>query len=243
MKAIEADAVGARKVNWVLFTSKTYAMILYLLLSLPLGIIYFTVAITGITLSIGLTPIFIGIPLFFVVAKLLNKIVKFEQGMIRQILGIPNPPSSYSDVQQHEAQQKMSMFKAMTRGFSGELFIRDLLLILLRFVTGIVFFVVMVTVLSVGLALMVSPIVHIILLDAIQIDIFENSLFSLLHIDWSYNQQYILYVAVGAVIFWGALHIVKGLMQIQSKMMMVEEADQQQPPAPVPAVGQNHIVS
>jgi len=233
MKAVEADTMGSRKVQWLLFNSKTYAMILYLLLALPLGIIYFTVAVTGIALSIGLTPIFIGIPLFFVVAKLLNQIVKFEQGMIRQILGLPSPPSSYSYTQQHEAQQSMSMFKVMTRGFSGEIFIRDLLLILLKFVTGIVFFVVMVTFLSVGLALMFSPIVHIILLETIQIDIFENSLFSLLSIHWSYTQQYILYVALGAVISWAALHIVKGLMQIQGRMMMVEVDYQQQPPAPV----------
>lgn len=78
MKAIEATVKAPTgKVNWVIFNPKTYATILYLLLSLPLGIIYFTVAITGLALSIGLTPILIGIPLFFGVAKLLNGIVNF----------------------------------------------------------------------------------------------------------------------------------------------------------------------
>lgn len=207
--------------KWVLFNPKTYATILYLLLSLPLGIIYFTVAITGLVLSIGLTPIFIGIPLFFGVAKLLNGIVLFEQSMIRQILGLPSPSVSYSYHQQSEAVQ--NWLKRMVSGFDGALFIRNLLLVLLRFVTGIVFFVIMVTVISLGLGLIALPVVHIILMNELKLDILENSLFSYFHIDWTYNQQYLLYVGVGLVLFWVALRVVNGLMQIQRRIMYVDE--------------------
>jgi len=223
MKAIEATAKASTgKVNWVLFNPKTYATILYLLLSLPLGIIYFTVAITGLALSIGLTPIFIGIPLFFGVAKLLNGIVNFEQSMIRQILGLPIPPVSYTyNQQQSEAGQNWLM--RMVRGFDGGLFIRNLLLVLLRFVTGIVFFVIMVTVISLGLGFIALPVVHIILMNEMKLDILENTLFSYFHIDWTYNQQYMLYVGVGLVLFWIALRVVNGLMQIQRRIMYVDE--------------------
>ncbi|MDH6671251.1 hypothetical protein M2277_001901 [Paenibacillus sp. LBL] len=229
MKAMETTAKArAGKVNWVLFNPKTYATILYLMLSLPLGIIYFTVAITGIVLSIGLTPVFIGIPLFFGVAKLLNGIVIFEQSLIRQILGLPNPPVAYSNHQQSEAGQ--NWLKRMVSDFDGGLFIRNLLLVLLRFVTGIVFFVVMVTVISLGLGLIALPVVHIILMNEMQIDILENSLFSYFHIDWTYNQQYLLYAGVGLVLFWIALRVVNGLMQIQRRIMYVDE------PYPQPSV-------
>ncbi|MEC0090449.1 sensor domain-containing protein [Paenibacillus macquariensis] len=222
MKAIEATAKAPTgKVNWVLFNPKTYATILYLLISLPLGIIYFTVAITGLALSIGLTPIFIGIPLFFGVAKLLNGIVNFEQSMIRQILGLPTPPVSYTYNQQSESGQNWLM--RMVRGFDGGLFIRNLLLVLLRFVTGIVFFVIMVTVISLGLGFIALPVVHIILMNEMKIDILENTLFSYFHIDWTYNQQYMLYVGVGLVLFWIALRVVNGLMQIQRRIMYVDE--------------------
>ncbi|GGH36108.1 sensor domain-containing protein [Paenibacillus segetis] len=231
MKAIDAPAkVQTGKVNWVLFNPKTYTTILYLLLSLPLGIIYFTVAITGLALSIGLTPIFIGIPLFFGVAKLLQGIVNFEQSMIRQILGLPNPPVSYTSNQQPEAGQNWLM--RMVRGFDGALFIRNLLLVLLRFVTGIVFFVIMVTVISLGLGFIALPVVHIILMNEMQLDILENSLFSYFHIDWTYNQQYLLYVGVGLVLFWIALRVVNGLMQIQRRIMYVDEP-YQRPSVPV----------
>ncbi|MFF2886286.1 sensor domain-containing protein [Paenibacillus sp. NPDC057967] len=233
MKSTEAAAKAPTgKVNWVLFNPKTYATILYLLLSLPLGIIYFTVAITGLTLSIGLTPIFIGIPLFFGVAKMLNGIVSFEQSMIRHILGLPAAPVTHSNNQESEA--GYSWFMRMVRGFDGGLFIRNLMLILLRFVTGIVFFVIMVTVLSLGLGLIALPVVHIILMKEIQVDILENSLFSYFNIDWTYNQQYMLYVGVGLVLFWIALRVVNGLMQIQRRIMYVDEPYQAtQPAAPL----------
>ncbi|KOR76564.1 sensor domain-containing protein [Paenibacillus solani] len=234
MKATEATAKARTgKVNWVLFNPKTYATILYLLISLPLGIIYFTVAITGITLSIGLTPIFIGIPLFFGVAKLLNGIVNFEQSMIRQILGLPAPSESYTYNQQSEAGE--NWLKRMVRGFDGGLFIRNLLLVLQRFVTGIVFFVIMVTVISLGLGFIALPVVHIILMNELQLDILENSLFSYFHIDWTYNQQYLLYVGVGLVLFWIALRVVNGLMQIQRRIMYVDEPYQQPSDRPMEA--------
>lgn len=228
MKATDANAVAqAGKVNWTLFNSKTYATILYLLLGLPLGIVYLVVAIVGLALSISLTPLFIGIPLFFGVAKLLNGIVRFEQNMIRQILGMPTPSVSYAHKQQSEAGE--NWLKRMVKGFEGELFIRNLLLIVLRFVTGIVFFTVMITVLSLGLGLIALPVVHIILMNEIQLDILENSLFSYFHINWTYNQQYMLYVGVGLVFFWVALRVVNGLMQIQRRIMYVDELYQQPP--------------
>ncbi|MFE0559013.1 sensor domain-containing protein [Paenibacillus sp. NPDC058910] len=234
MKATEAAVTSrAGKVNWVLFNPKTYATILYFLLSLPLGIIYFTVAITGLTLSIGLTPIFIGIPLFFGIAKLLNGIVNFEQSMIRQILGIPTPSVSHTYNRQSEVGE--NWLKRMVRDFEGGLFIRNLLLVLLRFVTGIVFFVIMVTAISLGLGLIALPVVHIILMNEMQLDILENSVFSYFHIDWTYNQQYLVYVGIGLILFWVALRVVNGLMQILRRIMYVDEPYQQPSVPPMEA--------
>lgn len=241
MKATQAPAMAkAGKVHWALFNPKTYATILYFLLSLPLGIIYLTLAITGIALSIGLTPVFIGIPLFFGVVKLLNGIVHFEQSLIRHILGLPVPPVSGPNQSQAEAGQ--NWLKRMVKGFDGELFIRNLMLVLLRFVTGIVFFTVMVAAISLGLGLIALPVVHIILMNELKLDILENNLFQYFHIDWTYNQQYLLYVGLGVVLFLIALRVVNGLMQVQRRIMFVDELYQQpavpaepQFQAPVPA--------
>lgn len=222
MKSLDtANPQPTGKVKWVLFNSKTYKTIIYLLLSLPLGIIYFTLALTGITLSIGLIPLFIGIPMFFGVAKGLNMLVKFEQTMIRQILGLPAPPEPYMYHEQTETGQ--NWFMRMVRSFDGSLFVRDLMLVMLKFVTGIVFFVIMITVLSIGLGLISLPVVHIILMKEINIDILEHGLFNYFNIDWTYNQQYMVYVGAGLVIFWIGLRIVNGLMAVQRKIMYVDE--------------------
>lgn len=232
LKAEETNTMArAGKVNWALFNPKTYATILYLLLSLPLGIVYLTIAITGLALSIGLTPVFIGIPLFFGVAKMLNGIVKFEQSLIRHILGLPTPAASAPSQPQTEAGQ--NWLQRMVKGFDGELFFRNLMLVFLRFVTGIVFFAVMVTAISLGLGFIALPVVHIILMNEIQVDILENNLFQYFHIDWSYNQQYLLYVGFGLVLFLIALRVVNGLMQVQRRIMYVDESYLQPSPEPV----------
>lgn len=239
MKAAETTNVArAGKVNWVLFNPKTYATILYLLLSLPLGIIYLVLAITGLALSIVLTPVFIGIPLFFGMAKLVNGIVSFEQSLIRHILGLPVPPATVPNPAQAEDGQ--NWFKRMVKGFDGELFFRNLMLVVLRCVTGIVFFAVMVTALALGLGFMALPVVHIILMNELKLDILENTLFTYFHIDWTYNQQYLLYVGVGLFLFWVALRVVNGLMQVQRRIMYVDEAYLQPTPEPVPAPAQFH---
>lgn len=240
MKATEAPATAKMgKVNWVLFNPKTYATILYLLLSLPLGIVYLTLAITGLVLSVVLTPIFIGIPMFFGVAKLLQGIVNFEQGLIRHILGLPTPPASTPNHSQAEAGQ--NWFKRMVKGFDGGLFIRNVMLVLLRFVTGIVFFVVMVTALALGIGFITLPAVHIILMNEIQLDILENNLFHYFHINWSYNEQYLLYVGLGVVLFWIALRVVNGLMQVQRRIMYVDESYMQQPSPEAVEAPQFHV--
>lgn len=200
MKAVEATNVAkAGKVNWALFNPKTYATILYLLLALPLGIIYFTVAITGLTLSIALTPVFVGIPMFFGMAKLLNGIVSFEQGLIRHILGLPVPPAAA--LNHPSAEVGSNWFMRMVKGFDGGLFIRNLMLVLLRFVTGIVFFAVMIVALALGIGFIALPVVHIVLMNEYKLDILENNLFTYFHINWTYNQQYLFYVGVGLFLF------------------------------------------
>ncbi|TCZ78131.1 hypothetical protein E0485_08355 [Paenibacillus albiflavus] len=221
MKVTEVASPPAAKVKWALFNSKTYATIMYFILSLPLGIVYFTLMVVGIVLSIALTPLFIGIPLFFAVDKLLQGIVKFEQGIIRQILGLPmqSIPINYDK----QVQTGQNWFMRMIRAFDGQLFIRNVMLIILKFVSSIVFFTLMVAIMAIGLGLITLPVVHIILLKEIQVDILESGLFQYFNIDWTINQQYIFYSVVGLIVFWLSLRMVNSLMALQRRLMYVDE--------------------
>jgi hypothetical protein len=53
----------ANRVFGVGFRRETYANLAYLLVRFPLGIAYFTVLVTGLSLGIGLIPVVVGIPI------------------------------------------------------------------------------------------------------------------------------------------------------------------------------------
>lgn len=71
-------------------------------------------------------------------------------------------------------------------------------------------------------------------MNEMKLDILENTLFTYFHIDWTYNQQYLLSEGIGLVLFWVALRVVNGLMQVQRRIMYVDEAYLQPTPEPAP---------
>lgn len=205
---------------------KTYRSILYFMISLPMTILYFVFMVVGLSLSIGLTPIFIGIPLFFAVAKGLDHIVKFEQDLVRSLLDIPRPTAEHSsDTQQVGA----GFLQRMKLGFHGSRFARNIILIMGRFVSSIIFFSISVTVIAAALGLMTLPVLHQIFLQTMDLNILENSVFSLFHIDWPLSQQYIAYVVAGFIVALIANWVIRALMDVQRRMLFVSyEAEEQQ---------------
>jgi uncharacterized membrane protein YeaQ/YmgE (transglycosylase-associated protein family) len=204
---------------------KTYRSILYFLISLPLTIVYFVFMVTGLTLSIALTPIFIGIPLFFAVAKGLDYIVQFEQELVRSLLDIPRPiEEARSDVQLEGA----GFLQRMKLGFHGAKFARNVMLIMGRFVSSIIFFSITVTVVAAALGLITLPVLHQIFLQTMDLNILENSVFALFQIDWTLSQQYITYVVAGFVVALLASWVIRMLMDVQRRMLFVSYEERQQ---------------
>lgn len=197
---------------------KTYRSILYFLISLPITIVYFVFMVTGLALSIGLTPIFIGIPLFFAVAKGLDYIVKFEQELVRSLLDIPRSTEEHrSDMQKEGA----GFLQRMKLGFHGANFARNIMLIMGRFVSSIIFFSLTVTVIATALSLITLPVLHQIFLQTMDLNILENSVFALFNIQWTLPQQYISYVVAGLVVAVIASWVIRLLMDVQRRMLFV----------------------
>lgn len=71
----------------VAFRKKTYANVAYLLARFPLGIVYFTVFVTGISLGVALTPLVVGIPVLAGVLALAGYVGRVEAGLLREVLG------------------------------------------------------------------------------------------------------------------------------------------------------------
>ncbi|WP_339270807.1 sensor domain-containing protein [Paenibacillus sp. FSL R5-0470] len=204
---------------------KTYRSILYFIISLPITIVYFVFMVTGLALSIALTPVFIGIPLFFAVAKGLDYIVKFEQDLVRSLLDIPRPSEERrTDMKQEGA----GFLQRMKLGFDGAKFARNIMLIMGRFVSSIIFFSLTITVVAAALGLITLPVLHQIFLQTMDLNILENSVFALFNIDWTLSQQYISYVVAGLVVSVIATWVIKSLMDVQRRMLFVSYEEERQ---------------
>ncbi|MFI4968804.1 MAG: sensor domain-containing protein [Lysobacterales bacterium] len=132
---------------------RAYAALFYMLLSLATGIFYFTWAVTGISLSIGLMVVIIGIPfavLFFGTVRVLALV---EGRLVEVMLGerMPRRPL-YSDRDQPLRERITNMFTD-PRTWS------TLLYMALMLPLGIAYFTIAITGLSVSISLAISPII------------------------------------------------------------------------------------
>lgn len=69
------------------FRRQTYTNVVYLLARLPLGIAYFTVFVTGLTLGLSLTPLIIGVPILAGVVGLGGYVGVIEAQLLRRLFG------------------------------------------------------------------------------------------------------------------------------------------------------------
>jgi hypothetical protein len=136
----------------VLGDIRTYASLLYMLLSLATGIFYFTWAITGLSLSAGLIVLIVGLP--FVAAFLLSArgIALIEGRIIEGVLG--------------ERMPRRSAFFRKDLGWWGgfKALVGDrttwsaILYMILQLPLGIIYFTIMITLIALSLGLLAEPI-------------------------------------------------------------------------------------
>lgn len=77
----------ARRVLGVGFRSETYTNLAYLLARFPLGVVYFTVVVTGLSLGIGLLPLIVGLPILAGVLALGGYVGVVEAALLNRLLG------------------------------------------------------------------------------------------------------------------------------------------------------------
>src|SRR5258708_2818017 len=85
---------GAGAFFGVFLDARAYTSLFFMLLSLATGVIYFTLTVTGLSLSAGLAVLIIGLP-FFLVFVALTRVVSLAEGrLIEAMTGdrMPLPP-------------------------------------------------------------------------------------------------------------------------------------------------------
>lgn len=200
----------------VVADARTYGALFYMLLALATGIFYFTWVVTGVSMSAGLAVLIIGIPfviLYFGSVRLLSLV---EGRIVEVMLGerMPRRPL-YSERGKPWLQRIGAMFTD-PRTWSTQLYF------LLMLPLGIAYFSIVVTLLSVSVAFIASPILVWIgmghgglWLDDVQITA---------QVDWWALP--LLFVG-GVLLLFGTLHLARGIGRLHglfAKHLLVKSA-------------------
>ena len=197
---------------------RAYASLFYMMLSLATGIFYFVWAVTGISLSVGLSILIFGLAfavLFFGTVRVLSLV---EGRIIEVMLGerMPRRP-----VYAERGKPVMTRIKEM---FTDPRTWSTLLYMLLMLPLGIVYFTMAVTGITTSLALMVAPValilrgIGIIDTGGIYID-GENVVPPMIALPLSF--------LIGVVLLFATLHLARGVGKFQgalAKHLLVKSA-------------------
>ena len=185
----------------------TYGALFYMVLSLATGIFYFTWATTGISLSLGLAVLIIGIPFAVLFLGSVRVLSLVEGRIVETMLGVRMPRRPAFSTRGMSFWQRVGAMFSDPRTWSA-LFYMFIMLPL-----GIIYFTLAVTFLSTSIAFVAAPLVKVIL-EANDIP-YGSCNGSAVVCDWvhwwsSWPGTFCMSVC-GIVMLFATLHIVRGL--------------------------------
>jgi hypothetical protein len=138
----------------VLADPKAWGALLYMIISLVTGIVYFTWAITGLSLSLSLVILIFGIPVTVLFLLSVRGIALVEGALVEALLGVRMPRRAmFSDSNLGWVER----FKVLLAGKRTWLAIAYMVLML---PLGILYFTVFVTLISVSLSFIAAPVLE-----------------------------------------------------------------------------------
>lgn len=143
----------AKRIFGVGFRRETYSNLAYLLARFPLGIAYFTVLITGLSVGVALIPLVVGIPILAGVLALGGYVGVVEAELLRILRGheVSITPASPTEL------SITDYLKTVVTTPRNYLFV---VFGFATFVVGVPLFVVITVVFSLGLTLAATPFVY-----------------------------------------------------------------------------------
>lgn len=131
---------------------RTYASLFYMVLSLATGIFYFTWVVTGLSVSLGLVAVLVGIPLLILFFGSVRVLSLVEGRLVEVMLGERMPRRPLYSARGRNWTQRIGDMFTDVRTWS------TLLYMLLMLPLGIVYFTVNVTLLSLSLSMVAAPV-------------------------------------------------------------------------------------
>ncbi len=153
MKIIEPTPPVGSDFFISIWKTQTWINVLYLLLSFPLGIFYFVILITGISLGFGLLITVLGIFILMGIMILVHWFARFEVQLTNSLLGFQiRPKLPETSVQ--------GFWKRLREKLKSPLTWKGLLFLFLRFPLGIFSFSLTVSLLAASLSMISLPLTY-----------------------------------------------------------------------------------
>ena len=183
----------------VLTDGRAYTSLFFMLLSLVTGIVYFTVAVTGLAMSAGTMILIIGFPFFLLFLGLVRALALAEGRMVEGLTGtrMPRRPA--------HARSTASWYQRIIDILKDRHTWTALLYMILQLPIGIVYFTIATAGLALGVSLIAAPILWLLYLaGAIHVtgDVHVNGLQP-----WSIP----FVIAFGVVVITSLLHLAKAI--------------------------------
>jgi len=201
---------------------RTYGALFYMLLSLATGIFYFTWAVTGLSLSAGLSVLIIGLPFIVLFFGSVRALSLLEGRIVEAMLGMRMPRRSVYP------EQGSTLMRRIGRMFTDVHTWTTLCYLWLMLPLGITYFTLAVTLLGVSLAFIAAPLAL----------LFDRTawgwlLADHLTVDWGFGPHVpswgdaLALCMIGIVLLFATLHLARALGRMHghiAKHMLVPRA-------------------
>jgi hypothetical protein len=187
----------------VALQGRAYLNLIYLLIMLPLGIIYFTFVIAGFSISISLLILIIGIFIAFLFLVLVRGISTFHLHYASSLLGFELPTKVETTT------TSKGFFAHLKKVLADGKTYTSMFYMFLELPLGITYFTIIITLLAISVAFILTPILWV-LND-------EGILFLSGH-NWVWNEDFgytLLLSLLGIMLYIGTLHLGRLLAKIE----------------------------
>lgn len=174
---------------------RTYLNLIYLLLMFPLGIIYFTIVVTGFSLALGLLFIIIGIFVGIIFLVFVRGISIVHISFASALLGFELPPKTEAQVGGNGLLDKLKRILTDGKTYTSMVYM------FIELPLGIIYFTLIITFLSISISFTATPFLWF---------LFEEEGIFILDNDWFWDLDFgetLLLVFVGVFFFFITLHM------------------------------------
>jgi hypothetical protein len=138
----------------VVTDSRTYLALVYMLIALATGIVYFTVVVTGLSLSVGLAILIVGVPFSLAFLAVVRALALVEGRLVEVLLGVRMPRRPRFGPREGGFVQRILYWLKDRRTWTAMLYM------VLQLPLGVIYFTLAVTGLATGVGLVCLPVVE-----------------------------------------------------------------------------------